>query len=118
MVCPVGAGSLVTSLPRTGLEAGNQRNNIIGSADDCRFSDVVFQTSADATLRSSLSGGTAVQAEGFHRGNRRKISQIAMRVQTNTTETQWFGVNGRTALPTTSANGAVGTLVLFDGGDD
>ena len=60
----------------------------------------VYQSDTqNATLRTSLSGGNAVQAEGvFTVATGANISQIAMRVQTNTNETTWFGVNGQTAV--------------------
>jgi len=90
------------------LEAGNQRNNFIG-LDDCRFSDNVFQTSADeyaVHVRDS-------NRNKFSRDQYISANAGAVVVGTNTTTTQ--GNEWTDCVADNSANGAVGTLVLFDG---
>lgn len=84
----------------TGLAIGRAiQITISGSAAANDVIRVYQSDTQNATLRTSLSGGNEVQAEGvFTVATGANISQIAMRVQTNTNETTWFGVNGQTAV--------------------
>jgi hypothetical protein len=68
----------------------------------CAANDVIRIYQSDtqnALLKSSLSTGNIVQAEAsFKMASGANVSQIAMRVQTNTTESTWWGSNAQTAV--------------------
>lgn len=71
---------------------------VSGSAASGDVLRVYQSDTQNAALKSTLTTGSVVQAEGtFSLASAANISQVAMRVQTNTTESTWWGSNAQAA---------------------